>query len=126
MPDRNGGTGRAWTAAERRRSRWVRVILFALAGLSLIVGAAAFYGAVQANSGDARQAIKDARAATVQARAATVQAQAAAAEAKAASEHAAATRDDLCTLLNIIRQRAPADEQEAADANRLFLAYRCR
>jgi hypothetical protein len=120
MPDQFSPGGKL-----TRSSRRVRVTLFALAALALVVGAAAFFVAVQANSRNAATAVDDARSAAAAAKSAAAQAQAAAAQARGAAAQAEAVRTELCTFLNIIWHNGDGDAHESQEAQHLYVLYKC-
>jgi hypothetical protein len=93
----------------------VRYALFALAVLALILAAAAFLVALQANSHNASVAAADAKAAAADAKAA-------AAVASTAVAQVAVVHSDLCSFLDVMRH-AKVDEQ--AEAAHLYVLYRC-
>jgi len=96
----------------------VRVALFTLAGIALILAAAAFLFAVQANSRNVTVAVNDARSAAADAKAAAAQAQQA--EAQVAKVHV-----NLCAFLHVIATTDHQDVNERAEAGQLYVLYKC-
>jgi hypothetical protein len=104
----------------------VRYTLFGLAILALILGAAAFFIAIQANGHNAQVAVNDARDAAAAARVAQARAEAADAKAEAAVSQIATVHDDLCSFLALEAGLWHAEPQEAVEAQHLYVLYRCK
>jgi len=117
MPDIRNGSGRL-----TRGSREVRFTLFALAIVALVLGAAAFLIAVQANGRNAAQATSDAKMAQQAAERADARAEAADRRAEAAANQVAAVHQNLCTFLNVMRN---SKLDESPEAQRLYVLYHC-
>jgi Glycosyl hydrolases family 25 len=107
------------------RSPRVRVILFVLAGLALILGAAGLFLGIQVNSQHITSVAGEAKTAAADAKAADADAKAADARVEAAAAQVAGVHADLCTFLHVEATTRHTEEDESAEAQRLYITYKC-